>query len=401
MKSGQSMPLLESHKLFQTALKIVERLAKEGARTVLAGGCVRDILLGISPGDIDLATSAQPEVVEKSFPKTLAVGKSFGTIVVVEDGHNFEVTTFRKDGPYLDGRHPSEVKFSDMEEDAKRRDFTVNALFYDPLKHELIDLVDGVTDLDAGILRTVGRAQDRFQEDRLRMLRAVRFSGWLGFDIDPSAMSAIQSQASELKLVSVERIFNETKKLLESPYAIKGLGYLLESGLHEAFWPEIRSLKVEELRKFERFHNWENAFAAICILCGVADPEPRLRAWKVSRESLKKVQAQLQAIRILKTSTVRAERVRVLGSDVYAEVTALASGLFPIDKAAGWIDEYMEVAGPDGKLPKPLLSGEDLQKAGVPPGEKMGRILRELENAQYEGRVHTRTEALKWLEDQI
>jgi poly(A) polymerase len=397
MKSGQSMPLLEQHKLYQTALKIVQRLAQEGARTVLAGGCVRDILLGISPGDIDLATSASPEVVEKSFPKTLAVGKAFGTIVVVEDGHNFEVTTFRKDGPYLDGRHPSGVEFSDIEEDAKRRDFTVNALFYDPLKRELIDLVDGVTDLDAGIIRTVGRARDRFQEDRLRMLRAVRFSGWLGFDIEPEVLRAIQEQASELKLVSVERIFNETKKLLESPYAIKGLDYLLQSGLHETFWPEIRGLKAGELRKFERFHNWENAFAAICILCGVADPEPRLRAWKVSKDSLKKVQQQLQAVRILKTSTVRAERVRVLGSDVYAEVTALASGLFPVEKTAGWIDEYMEVAGPDGKLPKPLLNGEDLMKAGVPAGESMGRILRELENAQYEGRLLTKEDALKWL----
>jgi tRNA nucleotidyltransferase/poly(A) polymerase len=338
--------------------------------------------------------------VEKSFPKTLAVGKAFGTIIVVEDGHNFEVTTFRKDGPYLDGRHPSEVKFSDIEEDAKRRDFTVNALFYDPLKHELIDLVDGVTDLDAGIIRTVGRAQDRFKEDRLRMLRAVRFAGWLGFDIEPDVMAAIQDQASELKLVSIERIFNEMKKLLESPYMLKGLEYLLESQLFEAFWPEIRGLKIAELKKFERFHNWENAFAAICILCGVADPEPRLRAWKVSRESLKRVQQQLQAIRVLRTSTVRAERVRVLGSDVYAEITALASGLFPLDKTVSWIDEYMEVAGPDGKLPKPLLNGEDLQKAGIPPGEKMGRILRELENAQYEARIVDRASALAWLKSQ-
>lgn len=397
MEAGQRLELLESHKLYPVAARIIARLSEQGFQTVFAGGCVRDSLLGVAPNDLDLATSAPPDAVEAAFSKTLAVGKAFGTIVVVEEGQNFEVTTFRSDGPYLDGRHPSTIEFSNMIEDAKRRDFTVNALFYDT-QEGVIDHVGGIKDLHLKKLRAVGDARARFQEDRLRMLRAVRFVGQLGFELDTSVTQAIEEEHRELKLVSIERVFNEVKRLLESKHMLQGMSALMDSHLFEFFWPELRGFDSKSLEKFSgALVNWENVFAAICWLQGIQDPEARLRAWKVSRESLKRIQHQLQAIRTLKTSTVRAERVRALGSDSYAEVLALAGGIFPQAKIAQWLEEYTRVAARDGGLPKPFLSGEDLQTQGVPPGEAMGRILKEAFDAQLEGRVRTRAQALEFV----
>jgi len=402
MRDGQRLTLLEAHPLFALARSIVERLQSKGHLTVLAGGCVRDSLLGVAPKDLDLATSAPPEEVEEAFERTLNVGKAFGTIVVVLDGHNFEVTTFRSDGPYLDGRHPSSVAFSGIEEDAKRRDFTVNALFYDPLRAEILDYVGGREDLHRRLLRAVGDPAQRFREDRLRMLRAVRFVGQLGFDLDPQALQAIHEQYRELAQVSVERISNEVRRLLESAHLHKGLAALLESKLEAVFWPELSGLDVDRLLVFPAFVNWENAFAAIWWLGGGADPEARLRAWKVSRESLRKVQAQLQAIKVFSDSrSTRAARARVFGGEVFAETVVLAQGIFNEDRLKNWVQEYLEVADSEGHLPKPLISGEDLLKLGVAPGLEMGRLLQLIFDQQLEGRIRSRDEALSELKKVI
>src|SRR3982750_65258 len=178
-----------------TAREIVHKLRAAGHVAYYAGGCVRDLLRGEVPKDIDIATDARPDVVQKLFPRTYAVGAHFGVIVVLENGLQFEVATFRSDGAYIDGRHPVEVHFASAEEDAARRDFTINGMFFDPEKEEVIDFVDGRADLERGVIRAIGDPAQRFAEDRLRMLRAVRFATVLGFEIDAATWEAIVATA--------------------------------------------------------------------------------------------------------------------------------------------------------------------------------------------------------------
>lgn len=400
MRIRQRLDTLADHKDFPAVLKIVETLANLGHQTVLAGGCVRDGLLGLKPKDLDVATAAPPEVVEQAFPQTLAVGKVFGTIVVLgEGGRNFEVTTFRKDGEYQDGRHPNKVDFSDIEEDAKRRDFTVNALFYDPVKHEVMDFVGGLRDIKARILETVGDPDQRFTEDHLRMLRAVRFVGQLGFLLDAKTLEAIQRRTKDIAKVSSERIFNEMKRLLESRHMVQGLKVFKNSGLHKEVWPEIEGLDPSHLERFPLFLDWENAFSAISLLTGQADVDSRLKAWKVSRESARKIALQMQGFKTLtEPDSKRADRARVLGGEVYAEVLQLAQGLIRAkdgkQKVQASVDEFLKLTGKTGELPKPLINGQDLLSQGIEPGEEMGRMIKALFEAQLEGRISTKNEAL-------
>lgn len=401
MRQRQRLPRLEEHKHFANAVRIVKRLKKDGHFTVLAGGCVRDGLLGITPSDLDLATSATPEAVEAAFERTLNVGKAFGTIVVVEDRCNFEVTTFRTEGPYLDGRHPSNVHFTNAKEDAKRRDFTVNALFYDVETGEVLDFVGGLKDLAKSRLQTVGLAAERFGEDRLRMLRAARFVSQLGFELDPDAFAAIRAQAAALVQVSVERVLAEMRKLLVGKAWIPGLKTLVDSGLAPVVWPEIVALDFKLLEKFPRPRDWTNAVAMVHWLLNV-DPEARLRAWKASRDDIRRARESIAALKILENpKSRRAERVRALGTEFYADVLNLASGDCDPSRIQKWIDEFLAVADAGGGLPKSFVSGEDLLRAGVAPGEFMGRILKEIYEGQLEGRLSSRAAALEEMRKKI
>lgn len=399
MQRRQRLSQIHRHPAYPTVERVLLALGAAGHQAVLAGGCVRDALLGATPKDLDVATSAPPDEVERLFSSTLAVGKAFGTIVVLENGYGFEVTTFRTEGAYRDGRRPSSVAFSGMEEDAKRRDFTVNAFFYDPPEQLLYDFCGGLSDLDGKCLRTVGLAEERFTEDRLRMLRAVRFVAQLGFTIERRTLEAIQKLHAQIKDVSAERVLNEMQRLLGSFCLRSGLHALKQSRLYEECWPELGQLDIDRLRVFLSFLDWENAFAAIALLAEF-DPEPRLRAWKASRDSLKKVQAQIEGVRILlDPESGRARRIQALGGPEFAHTLVLASGLLAAAgerlRLEGWIKEYLQVAGPNGELPKPLVTGDDLLTAGVPASEKMGRLLKALYEAQLEGRIKTRDEGLK------
>jgi tRNA nucleotidyltransferase (CCA-adding enzyme) len=195
------------------AKEIVGRLQTAGFAAFWVGGCVRDFLLGREPDDFDIATDAKPEQIEKLFPKTVAVGKKFGVIVVVEGGHQFQVATFRAEADYQDGRRPEKIVFANAEADALRRDFTVNGLFYDPLAKKIHDWVGGEKDLRAKIIRTIGKPEERFAEDHLRLLRAVRFAAQLDFEIEPETFAAIKSLAPKIKVISAERIRDELLKL--------------------------------------------------------------------------------------------------------------------------------------------------------------------------------------------
>jgi poly(A) polymerase len=397
MRTRQRLAQIHAHPHFPALLRILKRLQGKGFVAVLAGGCVRDSLLGLEPKDLDLATSAPPDAVEGLFERTLAVGKAFGTIVVAEDLVNFEVTTFRKDGPYVDGRHPSHVEFSDMQEDARRRDFTINALFYDPLEEIVIDFVAGRADLERGLIRTVGRAEERFGEDKLRMLRAVRFVAQTGFELDSATLSAIQQLAPQVQGVSMERIFNELRRLLGSPHLVRSLQLLIDAHLGSYVWPELNPASVERVSDLAPMLNWENSFAAAMLTQPVSVAVERLRLWKAPRDSQRRVQLQIEGYSLLQ-NIKRSARARVLGSEVFAEVLQLARHLPQLEV---WIQEYLQVADRTGELPKPWLSGQDLLQQGVSPGEKMGLLLKTLFEEQLEGRVPSKAEALKRVQQLI
>jgi tRNA nucleotidyltransferase/poly(A) polymerase len=225
----------------KTAREIAARLRARGHVAYFAGGCVRDLLRGEISKDIDIATDARPEVVREIFSRTYAVGAHFGVIVVLEKDFQFEVATFRSDGAYLDGRRPTEVHFSSPEKDAARRDFTINGMFFDPARDEVIDFVGGRVDLEARLIRAIGDPVQRFKEDRLRMLRAVRFATVLQFDIEAGTWNALLQDASAINEISAERIRDELVRIFMSPLRTRGWDLLDASGLLYAIFPEKRN----------------------------------------------------------------------------------------------------------------------------------------------------------------
>ena len=225
------------------ARSIVERLRAKGFEALYAGGCVRDHLLGLTPHDYDVATNARPEQVEALFSRTVPVGVQFGVIIVLEAGAEIQVATFRGDGAYHDGRHPESVTYTDAEGDSLRRDFTVNGLFFDPIEEKVLDFVGGRQDLEARLLRAIGNPDERFAEDKLRLLRAVRFATTLGFEIDPETWKEILVWVPEIHAVSAERIREELCKILLSPNRLRGFDLLHESGLLTQIIPEMEALK--------------------------------------------------------------------------------------------------------------------------------------------------------------
>src|SRR6266850_6340784 len=227
----------------KTAHQVAAHLREQGNIAHFAGGCVRDMVRGLTPKDYDIATDARPETVQTLFPRTYAVGAHFGVIIVLEDGFQFEVATFRSDDAYIDGRHPSAVHFSSPEADAKRRDFTINGMFYDPVAGEVIDLVGGQADIAAKLVRAIGDPAKRFAEDRLRMLRAVRFAAVLDYKIDNQTWDALVASAASINEISAERIREELLKIFLSPNRVRGWDLLDQSGLLRTILPELDAMK--------------------------------------------------------------------------------------------------------------------------------------------------------------
>src|ERR1019366_5424899 len=231
----------------ELADQICDTLRRSGHQAYLVGGCVRDLLLGREPSDYDISTDARPERVRELFPHSLAVGAKFGVILVVEDGAEVEVATFRSDIGYSDGRHPDRVVYSDSpQQDVCRRDFTINGLLMDPATREVLDYVDGRADLRAGIVRAIGDPRSRFAEDKLRMMRAVRFAARFGFEIEPGTLAAARELAPQITQVSPERIRDELTKLLTEGAARRGFELLEETGLLAVVLPDIARMKGVE-----------------------------------------------------------------------------------------------------------------------------------------------------------
>jgi len=247
-----------------TAAEIVQRLQSAGFAAFWVGGCVRDFLLGREPQDFDIVTDAKPEQVEKLFKRTIAVGRKFGVMVVVEGGHQFQVATFRAEADYQDGRRPEKIIFATAEADALRRDFTVNGLFYDPISQQTHDWVGGEKDLRAKIIRTIGKPEERFGEDHLRLLRAVRFAAQLNFEIEPKTFAAVKSLAPKIKLISAERIRDELLKLFRPPHAARGLVLLRNSGLLPFVLPELAA--TISCEQSPDYHPEGSVFNHICLM---------------------------------------------------------------------------------------------------------------------------------------
>jgi len=292
----------------EVAAGIVQRLQRAGFEAFWVGGCVRDFLLGREPGDYDIATNAVPDEIERLFSKTIAVGRKFGVMVVVERGEQFQVATFRAESDYQDGRHPSQVAFGDPKADAVRRDFTINGLFYDPLSQALRDWVGGAADLKAGVIRTIGKPEERFAEDHLRLLRAVRFAAQLGFDIEPHTLAAVRALAAKIKTISAERVRDELVKLFkpgsplvgravlcrpparttDGPHGVvhfatiasRGLRLLHETGLLVEVLPEIAACL--DCEQSPDYHPEGNVFDHLCLmLAQLPDGAPPLLPWAV------------------------------------------------------------------------------------------------------------------------
>ena len=225
------------------ALTLVNRLRSNGFTAFLAGGCVRDRILGVKAKDYDIATDASTESVARLFNDTVAIGAKFGVMLVLLDGEQFEVATFRADSSYLDGRHPSAVRFGTLEEDAKRRDFTIGGMYLDPETGNIIDLVGGVRDLRAGVIRAIGDPELRFGEDHLRMLRAIRFAARLNFTVDPATWSGIQRNARKISQIAAERVGEELTMILTQGGAARGLDLVVNSGLAAVILPEVLALR--------------------------------------------------------------------------------------------------------------------------------------------------------------
>lgn len=385
--------------------KVTAKLKKKGFQAWLAGGCVRDHLLGRKAKDFDVATDALPDQVAALFENAVLVGKAFGVIIVPFEGFQVEVSTFRSDGDYSDGRHPKEVHFSSPEEDAKRRDFTINALFYDLEKSQVVDFVNGRKDLKKRLIRCVGNPERRFEEDRLRVLRAVRFASELDFQIDEETWKSLGVFAQKLKGVSAERIQHEWSRLLLSDNASYGLQLLEFSGLWAEIFPHWKDIaaKDRKWRQIKRFMKEVKGqtqdsltfrLGALLFLNKESD-WPDLTQLK-DQELINAVHQQANLWSREAYGHLKYSKTELTETTQHLSLLKLEKEeerLRPGCQKQLWTDP--------SELPPPWLTGSDLKKLGVKPGPQMGELLKEAYLRQLENLDTTQEEQEVWLTEVI
>ncbi|MCO6044240.1 CCA tRNA nucleotidyltransferase [Aeoliella sp. ICT_H6.2] len=391
----------------QFACDVVAQLRQAGYTALWAGGCVRDQLLGVTPKDYDVATSATPEQVREVFGRrrTIPVGASFGVMTVLgpKAAGQIEVATFRTDGGYSDGRHPDQVQFSTPEHDAQRRDFTINGLFYDPQADEVHDYVGGEADLLAGIVRAIGAPEARIAEDKLRMLRAVRFAARFDFAIDQATLHAVQHHAGEITQVSGERIGAEMRAMLVHPNRAAALSLLRSTGLESYVLPETTSLAGEPWQQLSvRLGRLEGASFALVLAVMLAEigdvraAESISDRWKLANRDADRTDWLLNhlPIGLAADTTPWPQLQRVLIHEGAAELVALVAAQQGADSQSV-VRCREKLALPAAELnPPPLVTGADLIAAGLQPGPQFGELLERIRDAQLEGKIATRDEAL-------
>ena len=428
----------------QKALSIIERLRQAGFEAYLAGGCVRDRLLGITAQDYDIATNARPEVVQSMLANTIAVGARFGVIVVVVEGDQFEVATFRADAPYIDGRRPSAVRYGTIEEDVRRRDFTIGGMYLDPVSGRVIDLVGGIRDLRAGIIRAIGVVDERFEEDHLRMLRAVRFAARLGFAIDPATWAAIRRSAPSIANIAAERVGEEIVMIMTEGGAARGLDLMLDSGLLSVLMPEV--VQMVGCEQPENFHPEGDVYRHTRLMlsmlpCGCDETlafgtllhdvaKPRCRAVVDGKTNFYGHTEQGAAMageimRRLRRSRFVQERVaylvryhlrmcmaprmrpatlkRMLAEEGFPELLEL-SRLDALGSSSylGFYHfcRHAKAAMAEHEIRPPrLIGGDDLIRLGFRPGPKFKQILAEIDDLHLDGLLTTPGDALRYVLD--
>lgn len=434
---------VKSSPMEKVAREVAARLRERGHIAYFAGGCVRDMVRDLIPKDYDIVTDARPEVVQTLFPRTFAVGAHFGVIIVVENGFQFEVATFRSDDAYIDGRHPSAVHFSSPEEDAQRRDFTINGMFYDPVAEKVIDFVGGRVDIDAKLVRAIGDPARRFTEDRLRMLRAVRFATTLDYEIDKSTWEALVAHASSINQISAERIRDELIRIFMSANRVRGWDLLDSSGLMRAILPELDAMKG--VLQPEQFHPEGDVFVHTRLMLHLLPQKvsvPLVFA-VLFHDVAKPVTATVDKtgrIRFNEHDRIGAQmteavmrRLRFSGAEIEGTVEMVRQHMVFKDApnmrvaklkrfmARPTFDEELELHRVDCEsshrmldnykfllakreefanepiIPPPLMRGDDLIALGLKPGPKFGEILEAVETRQLEGTLRTREEALEWV----
>jgi poly(A) polymerase len=453
MCGGETRLKLTSEKAKQ-ATGIVKTLREQGYSAYLAGGCVRDLLLGREAADYDVATSATPQEVMRLFPRTYAVGAQFGVVLLPIDGdvtdgggehYNIEVATFRSDGAYSDGRHPDQVRFSsEARLDVQRRDFTINGLLLDPVNGEVLDFVEGRRDLERGIIRSIGDPHQRFAEDKLRLLRAVRFAARFGYAIEDNTLAAIRELARQIHQVSQERIRDEILKMLTEGQARRAFELLDQTGMLEQVLPEIK--KMQGVRQPPQFHPegdvWVHTLILLeglraggsktlalgALLHDVGKPatfrvaEDRIRfdehaevgtrmaeeichRFRLSNEETGQVSAlvanhmRFGDVRRMKDSTLKRffrlprfeEHLELHRLDCMASHRGLELYEFAKDKLRSLPAEQIR--------PGPLITGDDLIAAGYTPGPQFKELLTAVEDAQLEGTIGTREQAMELVRD--
>lgn len=432
----------------ETATTIVQRLQQAGYEAFWVGGCVRDFLLGRDPQDFDIATNARPEQVEALFARTIPVGKQFGVMIVVEGDHSYEVATFRAEAEYKDGRRPEQVRFADAREDAIRRDFTVNGLFFDPVANQLHDWVGGEQDLRAKIIRTIGSPEERFGEDHLRLLRAVRFAAQLGFEIESATWQAVRSNAGKIERVSAERVREELIKLFAPPHAPRGLDLLRDSGLMQHVLPElVDTLTCDQSPEYHPEGSVYNhirlmlehlpdplddaALPWAALLHDISKPATATRDEsgaihfygheKLGADVAEQILARLRFPRKQIDEIVAAVRHHMQFKDVPHMRTAtlrrmLLRETFPLELALHRLDclgshrrldiyDFLRQQQADlhktPALQPPLLTGNDLIALGMKPGPQLGALLHELRDKQLAEELTTSDEAKAWVLERL
>jgi poly(A) polymerase len=419
------------------ALRVVRALRERGFRALFAGGCVRDTVMGLQPRDYDIATDAGPEEVVRLFPKTCEVGAQFGVVRVRLDGRDYEVARFRRDAAYADGRHPDRVIYADEREDALRRDFTLNGMFYDPVEGRLIDHVGGRADIQRRVIRAIGDPERRFAEDHLRLMRAVRFAARYHYAVEDATLAAVRRLNHEIVTVSRERVRDELLKTLTEGGAPLGVRMLIDLGLMRHILPEVCALAGVPQPK--AFHPEGDVLTHTLIMLGLMrDPTPTLAMGvllhdigkpptyevtdrirfnnhpKVGEKMARGVCARLRLssdetgqtaalvrehlqfmhVRDMRPSTLK----RFLRQERFEEHLELhrLDCLASHGDLSNWAfcREALDRLGPEEIRPDPLIDGHDLISLGYRPGPPFKRVLRAVEDAQLEGRVRSREEAL-------
>lgn len=441
-----------------TSLEIIEVLKNAGHEAFWAGGCVRDMLLGIKPKDFDIVTSAKPDEIETLLEHTIPIGKQFGVILAIKNGHSFEIATFRSDSGYSDGRRPNAVLFTNAEEDAKRRDFTINGMFYDPTTDKIIDYVGAQEDLKEKLIRFIGDSETRIKEDHLRILRAVRFKNTHNFQYHPDTYEAIKKHASLIQNISAERIRDELNKIIMEDKPGKAFEELFELGILQYIIPEM--IKLKGLAQPLQYHTegdvWDHSLKSIDSLREEEiDPNPlreklpdlalkwavilhdigkfdtfdiddRIRYnghAEIGAEMAKKIMNRLRfpLKTIQKTSWLIEKHMLIVPlfempekrrrhwflephfEDLLEVYRCDSMGIIPLDLSLyeKLLFLYRSEIAKLRLMPKNLINGNDVMEIlGIEKGQRVGKIIKEIREKQIEGDIKNRKEAIKYIKEQ-